>query len=446
MEFRLLGPFEARRDGRLLPLGGRRQERCLLAVLLLEADRVVTVSRLIGVLWGDTPPASARGTVHTYIGRLRAALAPHGLALETVRDGYRVKPGPHTVDARDFTALVRRAARAAEPARRIRLYDEALALWRGPLLLDAADDALRDRLGAHLADLRLTALEERAAEHLFLGLHERVVSDLTGPASEHPGRERLVAALMTALHRGGRQTDALELYRSTRRALVRGLGVEPGGVLTTLHDRILRGDPRLDGPSAPLHAVRVGGEWLPWTTSGHPALEFCNTFAGWGGPRLPGSEWLTRYGTLAVWCGHHGVVDERTVGGLLRQAAERPAEAGRVLDRARGFRARLYTCLTRPDDVPAFRDVAAVVDEAAAHSRFVRGEDGLGHWQVGPAAGLSLPLFAVARSAAGLLADPRRLLVRACPGEGCGWLFSDESGRRRWCSLRTCGGAGTPVH
>ncbi|MGW2113923.1 BTAD domain-containing putative transcriptional regulator [Streptomyces zhihengii] len=446
MEFQLLGPFEARHDGRPVPVGRRRQERCLLAVLLLDAGRVVTTARLIDLLWGGAPPASARGTVHTYVGRLRGALGPYGVALETVGDGYRVDPGPHTVDVHDFTGLVRRAGRAAEPVRRVRLYDEALALWRGPLLADTADDALRERLGEGLAGLRLTALEERAAEHLGLGLHDRVIGDLTAPAAEHPDRERLVAALMTALHRAGRQAQALELYRRTRLALVDGLGIEPGSVLRSLHGRILHGDPGLDRPAAPLHAVRVGGEWLPWTTSGHPALEFCNTFAGWGAPPLPGSEWLRRFGTLAVWAGHHGLAEEWEVAGLLRTAAERPREAAGALARARGFRERLYACLTAPDDVRAFREVAAVVDEAAAHGVFVRGDDGLGHWRTRPAAGLELPLYAVARSAAGLLAEPRRLLVRACPGEACGWLFLDESGRRRWCSLRTCGGAGTATH
>ncbi|WP_069736476.1 CGNR zinc finger domain-containing protein [Streptomyces sp. EN27] len=90
----------------------------------------------------------------------------------------------------------------------------------------------------------------------------------------------------------------------------------------------------------------------------------------------------------------------------------------------------------------AFGRVAEVAQEAMRHAVFVRGENGLGRWSPHPDAGLRLPLHAVAQRAAGLLADPRRLTVRACPGKGCGWLFLDAGGRRRWCSLRVCGRQG----
>ncbi|MFF8983986.1 CGNR zinc finger domain-containing protein [Streptomyces globisporus] len=89
----------------------------------------------------------------------------------------------------------------------------------------------------------------------------------------------------------------------------------------------------------------------------------------------------------------------------------------------------------------AFARVAEVVQEAMHHAVFVRGDDGLGRWSPHPAAGLRLPLHAVAQRAADLLADPRRLTVRACPGKDCGWLFLDTAGRRRWCSLGVCGRA-----
>ncbi|MEU0395143.1 BTAD domain-containing putative transcriptional regulator [Streptomyces sp. NPDC006208] len=446
MEFQLLGPFEARHDGQRVLVGSRRQERCLLSILLLHAGRVVTTARLIDLLWDGDAPAAARGTVHTYIGRLRAALAPYGLEVETRHDGYSVGPGTHEIDAREFSSLVQQAAAAGDRAHRVRLYDLALGLWRGPLLADVADGPLRDRLGGPLEELRLSAFEQRADAQLSLGLHDRVVADLTSLVPLHPERERLVAVQMTALYRSGRQADALQLYRRTRQALVGGLGIEPGPELATLHDRILRADPGLILPSVPVHAVRVGDEWLPWITSGHPALEFCNTYAGWGGPKRPGSDWLRRYATLAVWAGHHGLAEEWVVAGLLRQAAEHPTEAAAVLERAREFRSRLYTCLTDPDDVRAFAAVASVAEDAAGSAVFTRGEDGLGRWRTTPSAGLLLPLWCVARSAADLLADPRRFTVRACPGPECGWLFLDESGRRRWCSLRICGNSGTLMH
>ena len=439
MDFQLLGPFAARHEGRPVLLGSRRQERCLLAVLLLNAGHPVPTGRLIDLLWDDAPPASARATVHTYVGRLRAALRPYEVAVETRHDGYAVERGPHRIDAQEFTGLVGQAADARDPAERIGHYDRALALWRGPLLADVADDRLRSRLGGRLGELRLSAVERRAEAQLGMGLPERVVADLTPLLQEHPARERLVAAQMTALHRTGRRAEALRLYDRTRALLATDLGIEPSRELRTLHERMLSGDPRLDRPPGPVYAVRADDQWLPWSTSGHPALEFCNTYAGWGGDRLPGSEWLPGYATLAVWAGHLDLIEDRQTARLREQALRRPDEAAAALDVARRFRTDLYACLTDPQDGRAFKAVAAVVQEAAGLSVFTRGEDGLGRWQPSPAAGLCMPLYAVAHAAGELLADPRRFTVRSCPGRDCGWLFLDESGRRRWCSLGTCG-------
>ncbi|MFF8938565.1 BTAD domain-containing putative transcriptional regulator [Streptomyces paradoxus] len=439
MDFQLLGPFAARHEGRPVLLGSRRQERCLLAVLLLNAGHSVPTGRLIDLLWDDAPPASARATVHTYVGRLRAALRPYEVSVETRHDGYAVERGPHRIDAQEFTGLVGQAADARDPVERIGHYDRALALWRGPLLADVADDRLRSRLGGRLGELRLSAVERRAETQLGMGLPERVVADLTPLLQEHPARERLVAAQMTALHRTGRRAEALRLYGRTRALLATDLGIEPNHELRTLHERMLSGDPRLDRPPGPVYAVRVDDEWLPWSTSGHPALEFCNTYAGWGGDRLPGSEWLPGYATLAVWAGHLDLIEERQTARLREQALRGPDEAAAALDEARRFRTDLYACLTDPRDGRAFKAVAQVVEEAAGRSAFTRGEDGLGRWRPSPAAGLRMPLYAVAHAAGELLADPRRFTVRRCPGRDCGWLFLDESGRRRWCSLGACG-------
>ncbi|NJP49551.1 SARP family transcriptional regulator [Streptomyces sp. SBST2-5] len=440
MDFQLLGPFTARHDGRPVPLGLRRQERCLLAVLLLEPGRAVTTERLIDLLWDASPPASARATVHTYVRRLRAAVEPYGVRVATRHDGYAVEPETCSTDARRFTELAAEAAAAGDPAQRVGLYDDALALWQGPLLADAADDRLRTRLGAELTELRLSLTEHRAQARLDMGADERVVADLTPVVSDHPTREVLVAALMTALYRTGRQAEALRLYDRTRRLLAAELGVEPGRALRTLHLRILCADPRLDRPPAPVHAVRVDDQWLPWSAGGHPALEFCNTYAGWGSTSpLPGSEWLRHYATLAVWAGHQDLIAPEQVTRLRDRAAVRPGEAAAVLDDARRLRTGLYACLTDPQNGQAFRAVATQVQDAVRSSVFICGEDGLGRWQPSLSSGLRLPLHAVALAAADLLADPRRLTVRACPSPTCGWLFLDVAGRRRWCSLGTCG-------
>jgi SARP family transcriptional regulator, regulator of embCAB operon len=440
MEFRLLGSFEANQDGRPVDVGSRRQERCLLAILLLDAGRIVPIDRIVDLLWDGDPPGSARAVVHTYVGRLRAALRPRGVAIVTRPGGYLVQADGHAVDVAEFTAAAHEAARVADPTDRVRLCDRALGLWRGPLLADLAGEPLRRRLDRDLADLRLTTVELRAEAQLGMGQHDRVVTDLIPLAQEHPTRERLVGHLMTALYRCGRQADALHLYEVTANTLAADLAIEPGPDLQTLHERILRNDPRMDRPAVPVYAVRVRDQWLPWAVGGHPALEFCNTYAGWRGPRMPGAEWLRGYPTLAVWAGHHGLTDEPTVGRLLREAARDPVEAAAVLDEARELRAHVHACLTDPGDARAFEAVARHAEAAAKVSVYVRGADCLGRWAVSHEAGLRLPVYAAARSAAELLADPRRFTVQACPSPRCGWLFIDHSGRRRWCSVATCGG------
>ncbi|MGW6582273.1 BTAD domain-containing putative transcriptional regulator [Streptomyces globisporus] len=447
MEFQLLGPFNVLHQGRPVDTGLRRQERCLLAVLALEADRAVPTGRLIDLLWNGEGPAGARSTLHTYVGRLRAALGPDGVHVETRNDGYLLRPDGHLIDTRAFEDGVREAAAAVGDEERVLRYDRALTLWRGELLADVADASLRDRIGQRLAALRLSAAEERARLLLSLGRHERVAAELPPLAEEHPERERLVADSMLALHRSGRSADALRLYRSVRGTLRSAFDAEPGRDLRTLYDRVRRDDPALRRAETPTYAVRVRGEWLPLNTGGDPALEFCNTYAGWGGERLPGSEWLRGYRTFAIWAGHLDLLDDRTVTRLLRRAQERPEEASAVLEGAREFRGALYGCLVGEPRVGegrggGFGRVAEVVQEAMRQAVFVRGEDGLGRWSPHPDSGLRLPLHAVAQRAADLLADPRRLTVRSCPGQDCGWLFLDAGGRRRWCSLGVCGRPG----
>lgn len=439
MEFRLLGPFEAHRDGERVEVGSRRQERCLLAILLLEAGKLVPIDRLIELLWAGDPPRSARGAVHTYIGRLRATLEPYELRIATHGDGYLVESRGHATDVAHFTDLAHRAAGHADPAERVRLCDEALGLWRGPLLADVADDRLRHRLDADLEELRLSSEELRAAAQLDLDRHDLVIANLTPLADRHPTRERTVALLMSALCRAARQADAVGRYQATRHVLVRDLGVEPGHDLQTLYAEILRNDPNAGPPQRPVYEVRIRDQSLPWSVGGHPALEFCNTYAGWGGPRLPRAEWLRSYTTLAVWAGYMDLADQQTVTRLIEQARRRPDDAAAVLDDARMLRAQLYAYLTKPDDHRAFAVLAKFVEAAAKMSVFVRDSAGLGRWSLSPDAGLRLPVHAAARAAADLLADPRRFTVRACPGKHCGWLFLDESGLRRFCSIATCG-------
>jgi predicted RNA-binding Zn ribbon-like protein len=154
---------------------------------------------------------------------------------------------------------------------------------------------------------------------------------------------------------------------------------------------------------------------------------------------LPGSEWLRGYRTLAIWTGYVGLADDAAVSRLLELARRDPDRAEEVIDEARTLRAQLYASLTNPGERRAFDVVARFAEAAAKVMTFRRDGDGRGQWRPDLAAGLRLPLHAIAWSAAELLVDPRRFTVRACPDIRCGWLFLDESGMRRWCSLLACG-------
>jgi hypothetical protein len=178
---------------------------------------------------------------------------------------------------------------------------------------------------------------------------------------------------------------------------------------------------------------------LPSKVGGHPALEFCNTWAGWGGPPLRGSEYLRDYGALAVWAGYQELIDPETMT-TLRAEAERVSDlAERALAAARELRAGLYASLLDPMDAASFAVVRRYAEQASGRLGLVLDKEGLARWHIPVAAGLITPVLAVAWSAAELLGESRRHQVRACPGEGCGWLFLDPRGRRKWCSMAACG-------
>jgi DNA-binding SARP family transcriptional activator len=254
MEFRVLGAVEADQNGRLVDLG-RRRERCLLGLLLLEVGRVVSADRLIDLLWDGSPSELARGQLSANVSRLRSRLDPGGVdagacgvRVSGGRGGYLIEADPASIDVHRFQAAVDAARGLPDPATRAVALGEALSLWRGPLLGEAADDHLRGRVGAGLEELRLTAVELQAEAALAAGQHDRVAAGLVDLVNDYPTRERLVALLMQAVYRCGRQADALAVYRNARQVLVGELGLEPGPPLRLLHDQILRNDPALAGP------------------------------------------------------------------------------------------------------------------------------------------------------------------------------------------------------
>jgi predicted RNA-binding Zn ribbon-like protein len=188
-----------------------------------------------------------------------------------------------------------------------------------------------------------------------------------------------------------------------------------------------------------MHWVEVEGYRMPKPVDGHPALEFCNTLAGWDEPPEQAGEYLHDYDRLAVWTAYAGLVDKRTSNRIRREARDAPAEADAVLIEARQLRTSLYDVLLHPFARTAFRRLATVASQAAGSAVLARNRDGVTHWQLPSDIGLELPVLAVAQSAAGLLCHADRHLVRACPGHQCGWLFLDRHHRRRWCSMASCG-------
>ncbi len=188
------------------------------------------------------------------------------------------------------------------------------------------------------------------------------------------------------------------------------------------------------------YKVEVQGFVLPARFAGHLALEFCNTWAGWNGGES--GDYLKSFDHLATWSGYQGLLDNRSVSALRRAARADAAGATTELDRARAFRASLYRVLTSGPTGRPWRRVAAEVERSATRSRFVAHSEASGPlagWRLADSRELDAPLLAIAAVAGEFLTSPAVDDVRICPSEGCGWLFLDRTGRRRWCSMATCG-------
>ncbi len=245
MQIRFLGHLEASVDDRPVTLGAAKQ-RAVLAMLGLEANRMVTADHLIEGLWGEQPPASAAKMVQNYVWRLRGALSDAGVEIVTRGRGYELRIDPDCVDVRRFETLLGEAGRAAEAGEQVDAAREALALWRGPALADVADEPFAAPEIRRLEELRVEAAELAIDADLAAGRHQEIIGEIDALVGEHPLRERLHAQRMLALYRCGRQAEALEAYRHARRTLVDEIGVEPGPDLRRLHEAILRQDPSLE--------------------------------------------------------------------------------------------------------------------------------------------------------------------------------------------------------
>ncbi|MGY0233214.1 tetratricopeptide repeat protein [Longispora urticae] len=249
MMFRALGAVEVVVAGQAVPLG-RRGERRLLGLLLLDLGTVLSVERLADQLSEDGDPGPGRGAVHVHVSRLRGRLAGagadrHGFRLLTRAPGYVLEGDPDLVDIHRFRALSDEANATADPAAKVELLDRALALWQGPLFGADATDRIRETSGALFEELHASVSGARIEAKLALGLHAGVLDELAALCARYPRREALVEARMLALHRSGRRDEALAVAEAARALLEDELGLDPRPELAALRDRILRDDPTL---------------------------------------------------------------------------------------------------------------------------------------------------------------------------------------------------------
>jgi len=247
MEFLVLGPVDVRDGGRSLGPPVRPQQNLVLAALLVDADRPVSVEQLVDRVWGDEAPENARRTLQTHVARIRRLLGsdgrPDSARLVRHAGGYHLVVDPQQVDLHRFHRLVDRARDIRDdPAEGVVLWRQALALWRGEALAGLAGDwaaRTRQRLQSSLVDATMAW----ADVELLVGRPEAVIDRLSRLVDDHPLLEKPVAALMRALAADGRTSEALEHYAAARRRLADELGTNPGAELSAMHTALLRETP-----------------------------------------------------------------------------------------------------------------------------------------------------------------------------------------------------------
>ena len=248
LDYRILGPLEVRNGDGVLHLGGSKQ-RSVLAILLLNANTVVSSDCLIDELWGTSPPEDAAMALQAHVSRLRKALPGGPELLATKPPGYMLEVAKDELDLERFERFVaqgRHALEAGDAARASEVLREALALWRGRPLADLESEPFAREATAHLEDSWLQALGLRIDADLALGRHAELVPELRALVRAHPLSEGFRVQLMLGLYRSGRQADALDVYTDARRDLNEQLGLEPGPALQRLQQQILVQDPELE--------------------------------------------------------------------------------------------------------------------------------------------------------------------------------------------------------
>lgn len=362
VRFSILGPVEVTVPDLQLP-GLTPRQRAVLAYLLLHPRLVISADRLIDAVWGLTPPDTARAQVHAAVTAIRRVLRAGDAAelLETRAAGYVISPEPGQLDLDEFTRKITAAQTLAsdgDPIAAAREIRAALELWRGEALADVKADYVTDGR-ARLEERRLTAVERLADLELSLGGHEDLIDELGALVAVHPLRERLAGQLMLALHRSGRQADALSVARALRTHLVRQEGLEPGQAFVGLEEAILRDDPKVRPEPA-----KAAPNFLPYDTpdfAGRAAeIKRLATSAQGDSLTIVTIDGMAGIGktTLVVHVAHQ-LADRYTDGRLFidlqgHTPGQAPAEPGVALER-----------LLRQLGVPAERIPATLPDRAA---------------------------------------------------------------------------------
>ena len=191
MDYRILGPLLVRRESERLTLGGRRSAE-LLSLLLLRANEVVSIDRLVEDLWAGAAPTNPRKAVQVYVSRLRKTLGVD--VLETRAQGYVLRVEEGELDAWRFEQLAaqgRHALAAGDPTRAATGLRHALTLWRGPALADVMYEPFAQAEAARLEELRLCCVEAKVEADLALGRHADLIGELEALIDRHGARERL---------------------------------------------------------------------------------------------------------------------------------------------------------------------------------------------------------------------------------------------------------------
>ncbi|ATL32657.1 AfsR/SARP family transcriptional regulator [Streptomyces formicae] len=245
MEFRLLGSVSVATEAGDLALGPAKR-RSLLAALLLRPNFPVPVDQLTAALWDEEPPPRARSVIQGHVSHLRTLLetadaAMYGVELATQGAAYALRMPESLLDAHRFEELVTLARGQRSVGDAVVMYQEALALWQGPALNGVFPSPPLQAAAGALEELRLSAVEQLALGYGKLGEHSRAAAVLRAETGAHPLRESLSAALVTALRRAGRRSEALDCFHRTRRLLADELGVDPGRELAEAYALALRG-------------------------------------------------------------------------------------------------------------------------------------------------------------------------------------------------------------